>query len=261
MQAVAFCAGALGCPILVGGAIAESGALDPAFAAALRPACSPSRRSTSASTSRSPPWPRRRAGTASAKEEHHEDCRDARVALAARRLRLAAGRRAAGLCRGRVRARGRAVRRHAGAARRAARRPGGGRRAALRARGRERVRRAPRGRGPRWRTPRRSWRTCARGGGRRKSRRCARSSPRRRRPLRFSAAELQAPGGPRREGLREPAAARRGAHGHRPATGRGSTSCRRRSRRRSWRRAPTRSAPPRRRPRPRRPRSSRPTGA
>jgi hypothetical protein len=35
-QAVAFCAGALLMPILVGGSIAESGALDPAFADGLR---------------------------------------------------------------------------------------------------------------------------------------------------------------------------------------------------------------------------------
>lgn len=35
-QAIAFCAGALVLPILVGGSIAESGAPDPAFAAALR---------------------------------------------------------------------------------------------------------------------------------------------------------------------------------------------------------------------------------
>ena len=35
-QAVAFCAGALAMPILVGGAIAESGGLEPAFARELR---------------------------------------------------------------------------------------------------------------------------------------------------------------------------------------------------------------------------------
>ena len=91
---------------------------------------------------------RERGESASAGEEHHEDRRHDRDRACRRRLRLAEEQRAAGLCRGRVRARGRALRGDARAPRRAARKPRGGGRAALRARGRERIGRASRGRGP-----------------------------------------------------------------------------------------------------------------
>ena len=230
-------------PILVGGAIADADTLPPEFreelrSAILTEAALDERIDLALAALAAPGAKPKRKG-----EDAMKTRRLLVIALARRRrLRLAEERHAAGLCRGRIRARGRAVRGNARAARRAARQQRAGRRAALRARGRERVGRAPRGRGPPGERPGAAGEP-AQGAAPDRDRRRARAARPGAGRRRLLGRRAEAPGGPRSPRASRPASSSRKRARRWRATGRGSRSSRRSSRPPSWPPAPTRSAP------------------